>query len=716
MKLTGTNSSILQAIRQPTKLEESNNLVFIYPFIIDKSLDSKWGMLLRDFFSVQFVSQIKTSNILNITSSASRHSIINNDIKKFENPAESLAQHDTLGLLTNRPQQTDNYSNQYYNQVQKHEYQEKIDQFKEFIYNQVQIDPRFTGVNPVISSITVENLINIPLILGTKSSTVESLPLFWILFFATGQYREDFDKDTFLTQNHQRVGEIEKTLTRSIRLDREQSFDYIGRFIKGVAGPNYSKYEQYLDKVLEIPGRSVPSNRISKLIHSLDTDIDKALKVFKRAINERMYSDEIGFSRNSSVSITNAYADTAELGAGTKLRAQNLFTSFTANYIIPTVQSVINTLISYDEINVVHELQILSQDLISYFMDIYSILDLEIRTILTKELDETNSEASLLQLGKIEQMCQANSKLSVIQILTQFKTLSFSLTSRRVDIVNFIEKSSQIAAQLETYRQGIVSNLVSMSLESEETKNRLNRVANPSSQNSIQNKFKQFFDTRITPDTAPGAVGPPQSNRLTQLLGAVDITVYKDQICHILGSISSFMAYYTFFSYLCEYLGEVKAKVDVQKKDALDFPNYCLVFKREVVEALYGALAAANYKKDAEIEEFIKTERRNNKPGITNTIKSTTFNISNIIRKNLNKPEIQKPSKPVNNFTNFKINETDIMQMIRVLNNRLNIPNLIVVDEKSNTIYYKWMYSGSSVGKLTATTIQNYVQRQKEIL
>ena len=56
------------------------------------------------------------------------------------------------------------------------------------------------------------------------------------------------------------------------------------------------------------------------------------------------------------------------------------------------------------------------------------------------------------------------------------------------------------------------------------------------------------------------------------------------------------------------------------------------------------------------------------------------------------------------------------MQMIRVLNSRLNIPNIIVVDEKSNTIYYKWMYSGSNVGKLTTATVQNYVQRQKQIL
>ena len=248
MKLTNTNSDILRTIRQPSRLEESNSLVFMYPFIIDKYLERKWGNVLRDFFTTQFLSQIKISNVLNITSSASRHTIDDSQITKLENPAEMMAQSDALGLLSNRPPPQQQQFQQYYNQLAKHEYQDKIDRFREFIKDQVRIDPRFSETRPIISNITIENLIDIPLIIGTKSSGINSMCLFWILFFATGQYRQDFDKDSLML-NPDATGDPLKNFTRSLRLDRPQSFDYIGRFIKEVVGSNFINYEQFLEKI-----------------------------------------------------------------------------------------------------------------------------------------------------------------------------------------------------------------------------------------------------------------------------------------------------------------------------------------------------------------------------------------------------------------------------------------------------------------------------------
>jgi hypothetical protein len=713
VKLTGTNSTILQNIRQPTKLEEQNSLIFVYPFIIDKYLERKWGGVLRDFFTTQFMAQIKISNVLNITSQATKTAVPNTNIDKLENSAERAAQSDALGLLTNRTSTTTPDYQNYYNQLAKHEYQEKINEFRSFVKSQVSIDPRFQDTRAMISSITVENLIDIPLILGTKTSSLSSIPLFWILFFATGQYRDDFDKDTLLNTSPLRPGEAETlSMPKSIRMDRSQSFEYIGRYIKSSTGIKSKNYEQFLYNITDIPAKTGPSNRISSLMHNIDTDIDKALKIFMRATNERMYSEEVGFSQNARISISNAYLDTMAEQHGTKLKAQNLFTSFVANYIIPTTQSVCNTVIGIDEVNINAKLSKLSNDLVSKFSDLYISLDSEIKNTLLKQVDEASGEAALSQLGGMEQMCEANAKISVVQILAQFKNLSFKLTSRREDIVNFIEQLSRISAQLDTYKEGLTTNLASLSggVHKQETKQRLDSFIGTSDRDIYYQFFKEIL---------PSPQGPPQqgqthvstSNRLSQFLGLQTNTeTYIQQVSSCLGSITTFMAYYTFFSYLCEYMGEIKAKVEIQKKDALDFPNYCLVFRKEVVESLYGALAAANYSTQVEIEKYEKKEART--PGVIGKLAST---IKSSYDQKLGR-QTRNPSKPVNQFTNFKVNETDIMQMIRVLNNRLNIPNLIVVDDKSDTIYYKWMYSGGSIGKLTLSTVQNYISHQHDIL
>lgn len=729
MKLTGTNSDVLKTIRQPTKLEESSSLVFIYPMIIDKYLERKWGLLLRDFFTTQFMSQIKISNVLNITSQASRHSVTNGDVERIENAAERTAQ-SSLGLLTANQHQSPDLSQQYYGQMAKHEYQDKINQFRYFIRDQIMIDPRFSDTRPIISNITIENLIDVPLVIGTKMSGVQSIPLFWILFFATGQYREDFDKEEITDPDDPAKM---KAFTRSLRMDRPQSFEYIARMIKDVSGPKYRDYEQFLTKIAQIPANTGPGNRMSAAVHAVPTEIDRAIKAFTNATNERYYSEEIGFSRNAAVSINNAYLDTTELAASTRIRAQNLFTSFLSNYIIPITQSVVHTVVGIDEVNINAKLSVLGSNLLSTFMGTYSILDSQIKASLMSQISDNNSEASLNQLSSIERMCEANSRLSVISQLESLKKISFGLTSTRSDIINFIEQLSRIAAQLQVYHQGLNANLLSMSMDAKDVKKELDNLAK--SDDSLRMQFYKFFTdksrdyaqenaqkTAIMQRQDPNDENSPliqQNTRLGMFLGSIDgagvqrvnVETYIQQISTALGSISAFMAYYTFFSYLCEYMGEIKAKVEIQKKDALDFPNYCLVFRKEVVEALYGALSAANYKKTKEQEDYQKQQDHE-----ASTPMAMKRAINFVDQKILRHPKKEDPKKPTNDFTSFKIHETEVMNMIRILNNRLNIPNMIVIDDKTDTVYYKWMYSGGTIMKLSQSTIQNYVKHQQEIL
>jgi hypothetical protein len=245
----------------------------------------------------------------------------------------------------------------------------------------------------------------------------------------------------------------------------------------------------------------------------------------------------------------------------------------------------------------------------------------------------------------------------------------------------------------------------------------------------------QFFTTKLQVSPVnhpPNAIGPPPpmggtvNNRLRAFLGLnVDLNTYLQQICTALTAISTFMAYYVFFSYLCEFIGEIKAKVDIQKKDALDFPNYCLVIRKEVVEAMYMALAVKNYNDQKAIADYNAAEKRKDnrlKPTkfvqdtIPNTYKTLKAGLLRELKITPKDNPIIEPPPPVANFTSFKVTETEITNMIRTLNTRLNVPNLIVVDDKTDTVYYKWMYSGSMVNRLNLSTLNNYIKHQQEVL
>ena len=53
--------------------------------------------------------------------------------------------------------------------------------------------------------------------------------------------------------------------------------------------------------------------------------------------------------------------------------------------------------------------------------------------------------------------------------------------------------------------------------------------------------------------------------------------------------------------------------------------------------------------------------------------------------------------------------------MIEILNDRLKIPNIIVLDEIANTVYYQFMYMQKS-GKIKLNSLESYIKQQQDIL
>ncbi len=158
MQISGSHS--LSSLRQPSSMmggQQGQRLVFLYPMIFDSSL-SNYMDDIRDFLSVDFMTEIKISNVLNITSKATQIGTIGTGNRSL-NPAQEVRK--SLHYSFDLPG-TDN--NQYVDQISAAAYQEKLNSFLNFIRNQLQYDPRYQKLRPMISNITLqENLINIPL-------------------------------------------------------------------------------------------------------------------------------------------------------------------------------------------------------------------------------------------------------------------------------------------------------------------------------------------------------------------------------------------------------------------------------------------------------------------------------------------------------------------------------------------------------------------------
>ena len=102
MRISGSdpNTPGLNLLGSMSKVgERQSNLIFVYPLLFDRYIMKRWEMILRDFLTAQFISQIKISNVLNITQSAVQGYGTQAGVP-YLNPAEILNQ----ALSNNNPE------------------------------------------------------------------------------------------------------------------------------------------------------------------------------------------------------------------------------------------------------------------------------------------------------------------------------------------------------------------------------------------------------------------------------------------------------------------------------------------------------------------------------------------------------------------------------------------------------------------------------------
>lgn len=724
MQITGSKS--ISPIRQPRMMgggQQDQRLVFLYPIFFDNTL-SKLQDDIRDFMIVDFMGQIKVSNVLNVTTAATQIGTVGkapNSVNPAQEVRKSLHYSFDMPQPPTNPQaDTTGYD--------AGRYQAQVHNFLRFIQNQIQYDPRYSKLRPMISSLVIEeNLMVIPIILGTKMYLSNANALYWILMIS---------------------------MAYNIPLNSESNMNRIISLFRAIPDQNFihllfsrderCRIAQYAS--VAIPecgtlGRGSFINRQVQRQGIIQRGMNSLGLNQRRAISEQPYDDRdakkignkirddfeiTGTTLRTAMNIDRWDVETNHLSQATnhvthetipivQTRTQRRhfenamasFSSYVSNTIIPILESLENimgptpTNINYQEmINDFNYNVIESMD--EVYIHLASFVSNQLVELVGGPIDpNANPSATRMRnaterLSNIHNVCSSNNELTkqlkkiIIDDLDRYITLPVRFSGD--DVGRFVDSVARSAAQLNSHSRTMENWIRSVLRETDQMDAYL-RDFKQRFRNSVQQIIQGLYDQRI--DNHPNKAnifGARYVNYATYICGcgAADVACLTHciprfrQTLEILENAISDIIYFffiwNFLSYMCTYMNDVDIDIQIQRRDVLDFPNYCLVIPVNIFKFLYSIYTSSNFR------TLINSENPQNEPALVDLGQEDIF-----------------------------VSSQNISRIIEIVNRRLQVPNLIVVDKNKEEIYYQFMYM-SRPNKISLQVMRNYIQHQKDVL
>lgn len=705
MQITGTTS--LSPMRQPGSMlggQENQRLVFLYPMLFDSNT-AKLQDILRDFLTVDFISQIKISNVLNIAINSTQIGVLGNGPHSV-NPAQEVRKSLHYSLYDS-PTPNSN-GPQYIDHSQVNAYQEKLHNFLNFIRNQIRYDPKYQQYRPIISSITAqENLINIPLILGTKNYNAKAMSLYWILLVSLA-WDIPLDSDARLNEIERRLNNLPNQKFAQLLFDPQYRAQIDAR---SSILPNHTRTQNR--RTLNHPFSQTFYNdrdkayekRIAGLIQS---EASQSLRDLRNCLNVARWDAETGHISYFNTHRRGSFATGPEVPDPTSIavrthfgQAYASFNSYVSNFILPILHSLeYITGPTPPHIN----LNELVDNFLANTRDSLSDLFFRLANIVTgqlrSELDTppwsvasssspTGRDAwvnTSHRLKIILDSCQANAELTAevkkLLITDLEPHIHLPIRFGATDVIRFGDSISQSGTRLKRHSITIDAWL----------KNILSDTSvYDSFMRAVRDRFRDAVTTflhdprsSLVPAVSDADFPTRHSQFYNFVYGGGNPATGHRQFNQFISTIETsiadlleFFFLWNFMSYTCSYMRDIDVDIEVQKKDVLEFPNYTLVITLDILKFMFTLHSSRNF---------------------------TQIMTSNATPDSLG----------LNN-REFLLNLNDVKGMIATINQRLRVPNLFVVDTKTDTIYYQFMYMNRA-NKLSLSAIENYVKHQVDIL
>lgn len=691
MNLTGVPNYQREVgvMRNPTQSHDVlNKLVFIYPFGIDQSIMNlpfvtatkgdadTIGDAMRSFFSISILKEIFTSNVLNLVKTASTYQ----RNKKIQDKSTTLINN----LLRGNTRDTYGYSyppGYEPNDIDSAELQSKVNQKFEQIKQSLRVDQRLKKLLPFMQVITLQNLLDVPVITGTAPFQLDSAALFALLSTAitTRTKLDDWGGVRKLTRKLQSmpdatVDQMIDILNKAESIDPPKDLDrdlYSRELIQLTNRLNQTN-DAGIQRRIQAQINDLKNRYSSNFIANLK---DNKMKELERNLMLMMDPKTLSVRYGLSNDVAQASYVAKKVSPQTNLlfdRTHQQFVDslagldpiFLSFYMALSPIEATDTSWNTDYLT-------LKNNFVNKLMETFDTFMGQLKEHFDKKIS-ANIEESSLTVAAMTKSCDnaredfsatmnlINREISGNQLSPSFSRSELERFSSVVDKITSIITSVQLnteksliqflgrdtATAVFTSIGTLINDAIDVFVR------KFNRTGDPT--NKMQARLFAAFEKDIDQDLG-------QFQMLLQRTHRAFLTTVTESM----KIICTTMFLLIFKLNLCEFVEVADVEFGIAQSDVLDLPNYCLSIPIEVAQALFMIYTTKNWKNAA----------------------------------------ISKGAGGWN-----PLNMSYIKGIVKLLRLQLGIPNLMVFDRQKNELYYSFQYMGAITEKIKLPALDIFVK------
>jgi hypothetical protein len=720
----GQYSKQTSGIRDPNKImNQQQKLIFIYPMLFADKIRvpnvQSFETLMRDFISVTFLSDLFVQNTFNVIGLANQIRPLWDEHREVVDPSVGIlkalsgSQH---GVYTSGPS-TPNYpvGPEHFNTLQN-----KINQKTAVIQQLVKSDPKMAKTRPFIEVITLGNMIEVPVIVGTSPYPVDTLTLMYVLIAAIGLNKK-LTNETDLneifheleTMNETKYWNLLNNLTKSPKEIQDLADRFRGKVLSGISVrghtvvPGLKNISGWgstpiianaarglatrVQNRIDNPKELEQQRQIFAPLLLKQDKLDQTKLYFKFVLDPDFAKRRFGIDASKEDAKLNDISQVKLQGELSKI--QNVTMSAFAKMIgtlgTSLLLSITNLVSTPDStVNVMLEK---SRNIDNDMMSEIEPQLTEILIGIDNGLKGNSSQASRNKIDILKDLCKIDSSETLKEFTDNIDRTSIISNDFNFDqfknfityITNFSNVSISLSNKIENEIKFITSDQSTIITRFDTLKKLIS--------NTITGFFKPFKeDLNNTP-----------TSQLAQVAGTNNTNIINRTIPTFISGLTQIF-YFVFLMYLqaslCKFILTADVDVETAANEVTTWPNYTLVLPVEIVLALHAAVMGASWEhmlKGGQQGQDLVTKRFTTKDDLTNTKITTEKN------KPLTKEQVS--TRGIHD-----INEGYIKGIVKFICQRLDVPNLFVVDSKKGDIYYKLM-NQTDVNKTKITTIETFI-------
>lgn len=696
-------------------MDQQQKLIFIYPMLFADKIKisdmQSFTLLIRDFISVTFLSDLFIQNSFNVIGIANQIRPLWDERHQEVDPSSAILRlvgaqqgvYQTGPVMPNYPvgpEHTDRL-------------QQKITQKTTVIQQLIKSDPKLAKTRPFIEIITLGNMIDVPVIVGTAQYPVDTLTLMYTLIAAIGlnkKLNNEADLEIIFkeleTLDEKKYWSLLNNLTKSPTETIDLSDWFRGKMLSGlrnisgwghrtpVIARTAGNLASRLQKRINNPPELEQQHQMLAPLLLNKTDLDQTKLYFKFILNPGFAKKQFGIDASNESSSLSGISQAKLQGELKKIQSITManFAELVGTLGTSLLLSIVN-LISIDipNVNVMLEK---SQNIDIMMGEVDKQLN-EILVGIDNGMKGSSVEESRNNIKTLKELCKIDSSESLIEFMNRAE--SASISSNDFGMINFrefITYINEFAHTSNSLSEKIKNQILYMTNEQERSSMKI-RFDNL--QKAISRSLAEFFKPFKTDlDNAP----PSQLARVNGLLDNSQIiakTIPKFE--SELSEVFNFMLLSYLQASLCKFILVADVDLETVSNEVTSWPNYTLVLPVEIIMALHAATMGTSWK------HMLSGGRIG-----TNLIDKTT-NIKDPISGTSITTERNKPmtKDQVGRSKMFNLNDSYVKGVIKFISQRLDVPNLIVVDSKKGDIYYKLM-NQSDINKTKISTIETFIQ------